>query len=104
MKGTLDLLILKSLSWHPTHGYEICKRVRQKTDDTIQIETGALYQAVRRLEKRGWVTAEWKRSGTGREARFYALTPAGRSQLQKQTESWQRYVKAMACVLNASEA
>ncbi len=104
MRGTLDTLILKTLSWHPMHGYEISKWVRQKTGEEISIEEGALYPALRRLEKRGWLQSEWGLTGTNREAKFYTLTSEGRAHLRKQVETWNRYVKAMAVVLQASGA
>lgn len=103
LRGTLDLLILKTLSLGPMHGYDISKWVRRKTGDAIHIEDSALYQALRRLEEKGWLAAEWKRSPTGREARFYELTPRGRSRLEEQTENWHQYTAAMSTVLKASE-
>jgi len=104
LKGTLDLLILKTLSLGPLHGYEIAKWVRRQTGEAIDIEYGALYQALLRLEGRGWLEAEWRTSSTGREVRFYDLTAEGREQLAEQSESWDRYVVAMASVLKAAEA
>ncbi len=103
LKGTLDLLILKTLSLGPLHGYELAKWVRQQTDEAIDIEYGALYQALLRLEARGWLSAEWRESATGREVRFYDLTAEGREQLEQQAESWDRYVAAMYSVLKAAE-
>ncbi len=104
LKGTLDLLILKTLSLGPLHGYEIAKWVKQQTHEAIDIEYGALYQALLRLESRGWLEAEWRESPTGREVRFYDLTSEGRRQFAEQSESWDRYVAAMASVLKAAEA
>ena len=103
MKGTLDLLILKTLSLGPLHGYEISKWIERKTGDAIQIEYGALYQALLRMEGKGWLEAEWRQSPTGREVRFYELTAIGRKQLAEQSESWDRYVVAMASVLSTAE-
>lgn len=103
LRGTLDLLILKTLSLGPMHGYDISKWVQWKTDDSIQIEHGALYQALRRLEKKSLLKAEWRKSATGREARFYELTREGHDRLAEQTHSWHRYVGAMSCVLQAVE-
>ena len=103
LKGTLDLLIMKTLSLGPLHGYEIAKWVQRRTGDDIQIEYGALYQALLRLESRGWLQAEWRKSPTGREVRFYELTSRGKQQLEKQAESWDRYVAAMYSVLRARE-
>ena len=104
MKGTLDLLILKTLSLGPLHGYEISKWIERQTGDAIQIEYGALYQALLRMEGKGWLEAEWRESQTGREVRFYELTALGRAQLEEQSESWGRYVAAMNSVLKAVEA
>ncbi len=103
MKGTLDLLIMKTLSLGPLHGYEISKWIERKTDDTIQVEYGALYQALLRMEGKGWLEAEWRQSPTGREVRFYELTLRGLTQLEEQSESWDRYVTAMYSVLRTAE-
>ena len=103
MKGTLDLLILKVLSLGPLHGYEISKWIEKKTGDAINIEYGALYQALLRMEGKGWLEAEWRQSATGREVRFYELTATGREQLEQQSESWDRYVSAMYSVLRTAE-
>ena len=103
LKGTLDLLILKTVSLKPQHGYEIAKWVRGRTDDALQIENGALYQALFRLEAKGWLRAEWRRSQTGREVRFYELTATGRRRLEEETRTWKSYVKAMHSVLSAAE-
>jgi PadR family transcriptional regulator PadR len=99
LRGTLDTLILKTLSSGPMHGYEISKWVKQQTEDAIQIEEGALYPALRRLEKRGWLESEWGLSTTNREVKFYSLTGEGRMQLKAQVEIWNRYVRAMSHVL-----
>ena len=104
LKGTLDVLILKTLSWGAMHGYEISRWIRQRTDEAFQVEEGALYPALRRVEKRGWVQAEWGISSTGREARFYELTGEGRRELESQIRGWDRYAEAMRRVLHATEA
>lgn len=101
IKGTLDVLILKTLSWAPSHGYGVSKTIRQATDETFQVDEGALYPALRRLEKQGLVEAEWGVTDTGREARFYRLTGAGRQRLEEEVRSWGRYVDAMSKVLYA---
>jgi transcriptional regulator len=103
-KGTLDILILKTLTWGPKHGYDISKWVRQRTGDAIQIEEGALYPALRRLEKKGWLESEWGISDSNREVKFYSLTPEGRANLKKLVNSWGRYVDAMSNVLEAARA
>lgn len=101
LKGTLDVLILKTLSHGPTHGYAVSRWIREVTGDAFQVEEGALYPALRRLEKKGLVEAEWGVTDTGREARFYSLTPAGEAGLSAGLKSWNRYVEAMARVLEA---
>lgn len=104
VRGTLDILILKTLSWGPMHGYEISKWVRRRTDEAIQIEEGALYPALRRMEKKGWLESEWGITGTNREAKFYNLTAEGETQLLEQVNTWNVYVKAMAHVLQSAGA
>lgn len=104
IKGTLDLLILKTLSLGPKHGYDISKWVRWKTGGTIRIEDSALYQALRRMENKGLLESEWKQSPTGREAKFYQLTPEGNNQLMKQSHNWQLYSEAMSSVLSTQES
>jgi transcriptional regulator len=99
LKGTLDVIILRTLGWGPAHGYAISRWIRQTTQDELQIEEGALYPALRRLEERGWVEAEWQTTDSGREARVYRLTSLGRGQLQRELKSWTRYVAAMTRVL-----
>ncbi len=101
LKGTLDVLILKTLSRGPMHGYAVSRWIREVTGEAFQVEEGALYPALRRLEKRGLVEAEWGVTDTGREARFYHLTPAGEAGLHTGMQSWSRYVEAMARVLEA---
>jgi len=101
LKGTLDLLILKTVSWGPMHGYGISRWIRERTGDVFRVEEGALYPALRRLEKRGWLEAEWGETDTGREAKFYELTSEGRRRLRVEARDWSRYVDAMATVLNA---
>ena len=102
LKGTLDVLVLKTLSWGPAHGYGISRWIRQSSGDDLQVEEGALYPALRRLEERALVESEWKRlPETGREARVYHLTPAGQRTLRNEVAAWQRYVAAFARVLDA---
>jgi transcriptional regulator len=102
LKGTLDVVILKTLSSGPLHGYGVSRWVREATDDDFSIEEGALYPALRRLEKRGLVEAEWGITDTGREARFYRLTRAGEAELEASVRHWERYVVAMRRVLGTS--
>jgi len=103
LKGTLDVLILKSLTWGPLHGYGVSRWLRERTDRAFQVDEGALYPALRRLEKRGWVRSEWGVTDTNREAKFYELTPAGREALDREMRTWGRYVEAMGRVLDAEE-
>lgn len=102
MKGTLDLLILKTLTWGTQHGYAVARWIRETTGDALMIEEGALYTGLHRLEKRGWVASEWGLSENNRKARYYMLTPAGRQQLGAQTATWTRYAKAVFTVLEVN--
>ncbi len=99
LKGTLDVLILKTISWGPAHGYAISRWIRESSADDLIIEEGALYPALRRLEEAGLVASEWRRVDTGREARVYSLTTEGRRRLRVQVATWQRYVSAFTRVL-----
>lgn len=102
LKGTLDVLILKTLSRGPLHGYGVSRWLRETTEDAFQVEEGALYPALRRLEKRGLVESEWGVTETGREAKFYQLTRAGRAELASGLRTWHRYVDAMSRVLGSA--
>jgi transcriptional regulator len=104
LKGTLDVLILKTLSGGALHGYGVSRAIRVATRDAFRIEEGALYPALRRLEKRGFVEAEWGTTDTGREAKFYRLTPAGSAELEAGVTTWHRYVEAMGRILGAAGA
>ncbi|HKJ01295.1 MAG TPA: PadR family transcriptional regulator [Longimicrobiales bacterium] len=99
LKGTLDVLILKTLSRGPLHGYAVSRWLRETTGDAFQVEEGALYPALRRLEKRELVEAEWGITDTGRDAKFYRLTASGTAELQSEVLRWRRYVEAMGRVL-----
>jgi PadR family transcriptional regulator, regulatory protein PadR len=101
IKGTLDVLILRTLGWGPTHGYAISRWIRQSSADELHVEEGALYPALRRLEEGGLVTSSWRRGENGREARVYELTPSGRRAMQAEVAAWQRYVAAFARVLES---
>src|SRR5215469_15520388 len=90
IQGTLDLLILKTLSLEPKHGWAIAKRIQQVSDDVLQVTQGALYPALHRLEQQGWIKSEWRLTESGREAKFYALTRTGRRQYEKELETWTR--------------
>ena len=99
LQGTLDLLILKTLQGEPLHGWGISKRIRQTSNDVLQVNQGSLYPALYRLEDRGWIEAEWGVSPEGRRAKFYELTAAGRKQLAEEREQWQLFSTAMQAVL-----
>lgn len=101
LKGTLDVLILRTLSGAPLHGYAVSRFIREASATSFNLEEGALYPALRRLEKKGWLEGRWQTSATGREARFYRLTAAGRKQLETEMNHWRRYVAAMEKVLSA---
>ena len=99
LHGTLDVLILKTLSWGPRHGYAIARWLETGSGDTLQIEDGSLYPALYRLEERGWVESFWGTSELGRRAKFYRLTPEGREQLAARTREWERFARAVSHVL-----
>ncbi|HEY5546392.1 MAG TPA: PadR family transcriptional regulator [Gemmatimonadaceae bacterium] len=99
--GTLDVLILKALSWGPRHGYAVAEWIRMVTDDQLLVEEGPLYTALHRLERRGLLTAEWGYSDNNRKARFYTLSRAGRNQLRAEVSGWERYVLAVTKALTA---
>ena len=101
--GTLDLLILRTLVYGPSHGHAIAKHIRSVSENVLQIETGSLYPALHRLEGRGWITAEWKKSDKGKRAKYYRLTPAGREQLVVQQSRWDQLSVAMARVLRPAK-
>lgn len=104
LRGTLDLLILKALSWGPAHGYSVAEWIERVTDDTLVIEEGSLYPALHRLDERGLIEAEWGLSGTNRRAKYYALTAAGRQALKAESATWTRYAQAVFAALSAPAA
>ena len=99
VQGTLDLLILKTISLEPKHGWAIAKRIQQVSREVLQVQQGSLYPALHRLQRKGLLKSEWKESGNGPMAKIYSLTPAGRKQLQEEMAQWQRYSGAIALVL-----
>ena len=103
VQGTLDLLILKTLELQPMHGWGIAQRIRQISNEVLQVNQGALYPALHRLEQQGWVSAEWNESETGRQAKFYSLTAAGRAQLEKEKQSWNRLSEAINLVVESAD-
>lgn len=100
-QGTLDLLILRTLSLGPRHGWAISERVQQVSSDVLRIQQGSLYPALHRLERRGWIKAHWGVSDNNRRAKFYELTKAGKKQLQAETDAWQKLTAAVAQILRA---
>ena len=102
LQGTLDMLILKALSLGPMHGYGVGQRIMQMAEDMLRVEEGSLYPALYRLEEREWIRSEWGTSENNRRARFYRLTAAGRRQLNVEEENWQRFVLAIAKVMQTA--
>jgi PadR family transcriptional regulator, regulatory protein PadR len=100
LQGTLELLILRTLSAGPTHGHAIAKYIRQTSQDLLQVETGSLYPALHRLEAKGWIEASWELSDKGKRARYYRLTRLGRKELASEQTRWQAFSRAMALILN----
>ena len=101
LHGTLDLLVLRALSWGPAHGYTVARWIQYATGDVLQVGEGSLYPALHRLEERGWIGATWGTSENNRQAKFYSLTAKGRQRLAAEAASWQRYVEAITAALNA---
>jgi len=103
LQGSLDVLVLKTLSWGPMHGFGIARWLRQLTDDALQVEEGSLYPALYRMEHRGWIKAEWRVTENNRRAKYYKLTAAGRRQFAEESGSWLKFASTMARVLRATE-
>ena len=103
LQGTLDMLILKVVALGPIHGYSISQRIQQISKDVLQVQQGSLYPALHRLENRGWLNAEWGETETGREAKFYSLSRAGKKQLALETANWARLADAIALILQTVE-
>jgi PadR family transcriptional regulator len=101
LRGTLDLLILKAVSWGPTHGYGVARWIEQATNDVLRIEEGSLYPALHRLEVRGWIAAEWGTSENNRRAKYYTLTTKGRSQLRLEVATFTTFAHAVFAALEA---
>lgn len=104
LQGTLDFLILQTLTWGPMHGFEISRWIRTTTDDALEIEEGALYPALHRMERRGWLASEWALTENNRRGKYYSLTRAGREQLRLQDAGWRRYVAVVGKILAAAKA
>jgi PadR family transcriptional regulator, regulatory protein PadR len=103
LQGTLDLLILRTLAPGPMHGWAVAARIEQVSQEVLQITQGALYPALHRLEQQGWLRAEWRKTETARDAKFYALTRAGRAQLDKELAQWERLSHAVGLVIRMAE-
>ena len=101
LRGTLDLFVLKTLSWGPMHGLAVLQWIERTTNQRLQIEEGALYPALHRMEAKGWLDAEWGHTDVGRRAKFYRLTAAGRRQLTAEVSKWERYSEAVAMLIAA---
>lgn len=104
VQGTLDLLILKMLAMEPLHGWAIGQRLKQVSDDTLQVSDGSLYPALHKLEQEGWIKAEWKPSENNRRAKFYTLTRPGRKELEREAANWNRLSTAISLVVRLKEA
>ena len=104
LQGTLGMLILRTLQWGPQHGYAITQALRTQSEDILQVETGSLYPALHRLEKQGWVRAEWRTTEANQRAKFYSLTAAGRKQLTEEHARWQQMVQAIGNIMGATPA
>jgi PadR family transcriptional regulator, regulatory protein PadR len=100
VQGTLDLLILKTVSLEPKHGWAIAKRIQQVSGDTLLVQQGSLYPALHRLEQQGWLKAEWRDTELGRRAKFYSLTRTGRRQLETEVAQWERLSRGINLILN----
>jgi PadR family transcriptional regulator, regulatory protein PadR len=99
LQGTLDMLVLRTLQWGPQHGHGIGQAIRGRSDDRVRIEHGSLYPALHRLERRGWIAAEWKASDANRRAKYYRLTPAGKKQLAAERSRWELLVKTIGRIM-----
>jgi len=103
VQGSLEILVLKTLSWGPMHGFGIARWLRQLTDDVLQVEEGSLYPALYRMENRGWIKSEWRVTENNRRAKYYRLTPVGRKQFAESSGAWLKLTSAVAKVLRATE-
>jgi transcriptional regulator len=104
LQGTLDMLILRTLQWGPRHGHGIGQAIRAQSDDLLRVETGSLYPALHRLEKRGWLKAEWGVSEANQKAKYYRLTATGKAQLLRERDRWSLLVDAIGRVMNPAPA
>jgi len=100
LQGTLDMLVLRTLQWGPQHGHGIGQAIRQQSDGLLKVETGSLYPALHRLEKRGWLKSEWDKSDANQRAKYYRMTAAGKAQLSREQDRWTQLVQAIGRVMN----
>ncbi len=103
LQGTLDMLILQTLQWAPRHGYALSKAIRTNSGEILKVDTGSLYPALHRLERKGWIAAEWKTSEVGPRLRIYRLTTSGRKQLVTERSRWERVTSAIAGIMNPAK-
>jgi len=103
LQGTLDMLVLRTLQWGPQHGYAITQAIRVRSAEALKVETGSLYPALHRLERRGWVRAQWRPSENNRRAKFYCLTRAARRHMEEEESAWSQFSEAVAKVLRAAQ-
>jgi PadR family transcriptional regulator, regulatory protein PadR len=104
LQGTLDMLVLRTLQWGPRHGHGIGQTIRAQSDDLLKVETGSLYPALHRLEKRGWLTSEWGVSEANQRAKYYRLTDDGKAQLLRERDRWSQLVHAIGRIMNPAPA
>ena len=104
LQGTVELLVLKTLSWGPMHGYGIASWIESATDDALSVEEGSLYPALYRMERKGWIAASWAISENNRRAKYYELTPAGRKQFREQSTGWQHFASAVTKAVTTKSA
>lgn len=103
LQGTLDMLILQTLQWGPRHGYALSKAIRTNSGEILKVDTGSLYPALHRLERKGWIAAEWKASEVGPRLRVYRLTKSGKKQLVSERSKWKRVITAIAAIMNPAK-
>ena len=101
LQGRLDVIVLKTLSWQPMHGFGIARWIQQTTDDALQVEEGSLYPALYRMENKGWIEAEWRLTENNRRAKYYRLTPSGKRKLAEASETWDTFADAMTKIMRA---
>ena len=104
LQGTVELLILKTLSWGPMHGYGIASWIESATDDVLRVEEGSLYPALYRMQRKGWIKAQWRTTENNRRAKYYSLTAEGRRQFREQTTGWQRFAAAVSQAIDTTRA